>query len=612
MADCSDADIFLPAGAVNIYAPLNRSRREIRLVHIIPDDGRHVRIELQVVSLDDFPVYEALSYCWGDPNITAPIEVNGKIKEVTVSLEAAVREFRQQANGHTVILWVDAICINQADLGERSQQVTIMPDIYRSAQRVRAWLGHLPKGTADAFQRVVAKSMERPMIKRIKLGLRDLSEDDTHHILGEVKGILRPGESLSEFAACLSELEMASYWTRTWIIQEAALAQQFRLYFGNVWVDLSDDQPRYRWYKPSAFLAEISHALFYCTDQTFVELASSLSSSRYDTYVIFRELNRKMSNIVLAWTKSFPASGEQYSRGSSALDLNFIVDSREARCSESRDCIFAIQGLVSGSTVTPDYTASVDDIFTRFTIQAIETQGSLQMLDFACSDKDTLPSWVPDYTSKAVYRCPSDANASIISSTSVPFSHTKPGQLCVPALVVADIAAAPATPHKGSDSLVEYALRVYNCWNDTYHDVVRALAAKKGIQPSTKDLADLDVFWDALDAGHGMMPQLEGDFSSLRHGLESLHSGADEQHVGRETIVELINAFTDTFYLFFTSAAQPGAVRKLDKTHVAPGDLVMIIATAKMPFCGRGVQVEDQEAFQLLNTCYMSGTQTTS
>ena len=31
--------------------------------------------------------------------------------------------------------WIDAICINQADLDERSQQVAIMRDIYASAEQ---------------------------------------------------------------------------------------------------------------------------------------------------------------------------------------------------------------------------------------------------------------------------------------------------------------------------------------------------------------------------------------------------------------------------------------------------------------------------------------------
>ncbi len=44
---------------------------------------------------------------------------------------------------HTVerVLWIDARCINQADIAERNNQLRIMPHIYNRAHMVLAWLG---------------------------------------------------------------------------------------------------------------------------------------------------------------------------------------------------------------------------------------------------------------------------------------------------------------------------------------------------------------------------------------------------------------------------------------------------------------------------------------
>ncbi|KAF7870193.1 uncharacterized protein EAF02_009383 [Botrytis sinoallii] len=39
------------------------------------------------------------------------------------------------------LFWIDAICINQDDLDERSQQVLLMGSIYKNASRVTVWLG---------------------------------------------------------------------------------------------------------------------------------------------------------------------------------------------------------------------------------------------------------------------------------------------------------------------------------------------------------------------------------------------------------------------------------------------------------------------------------------
>jgi hypothetical protein len=38
-------------------------------------------------------------------------------------------------------LWIDAICINQSDNEEKSQQVRLMGEIYSKAEVVRVWLG---------------------------------------------------------------------------------------------------------------------------------------------------------------------------------------------------------------------------------------------------------------------------------------------------------------------------------------------------------------------------------------------------------------------------------------------------------------------------------------
>ncbi|EFY91227.1 HET domain protein [Metarhizium acridum CQMa 102] len=44
------------------------------------------------------------------------------------------------ADSHAV-LWIDAVCINQQDLDERARQVSLMAEIYASAERVLAWAG---------------------------------------------------------------------------------------------------------------------------------------------------------------------------------------------------------------------------------------------------------------------------------------------------------------------------------------------------------------------------------------------------------------------------------------------------------------------------------------
>ncbi|KAK4158650.1 heterokaryon incompatibility protein-domain-containing protein, partial [Cladorrhinum sp. PSN259] len=122
------------------YTSLDSSKPQIRLLTVHPggfDD--EIKCSLHLTSLDETIAFTALSYVWGDPSICEPIIVNGSVVSVTVNLKAALRRLRQEENPQ--VLWVDAICINQADLDEKAAQIPFMSRIYSTAGRVVAWLG---------------------------------------------------------------------------------------------------------------------------------------------------------------------------------------------------------------------------------------------------------------------------------------------------------------------------------------------------------------------------------------------------------------------------------------------------------------------------------------
>lgn len=82
-----------------------------RLITLLPstltDDD--VNVELKEVDLGTQPVYEALSYTWGDVTQKVAIKCDGRDLFVTSNCELALRELRQKEESRT--LWVDAICI---------------------------------------------------------------------------------------------------------------------------------------------------------------------------------------------------------------------------------------------------------------------------------------------------------------------------------------------------------------------------------------------------------------------------------------------------------------------------------------------------------------------
>ena len=118
------------------------SGRKIRVFDLQPAPFSSVdpiRGALREIDLDGAEPYEALSYVWGTDNPSIPAHLSNATLAVTGNCHAALRRLRDTDRVRP--LWIDSICINQADDDEKSHQVTMMSDIYANACRVYVWLG---------------------------------------------------------------------------------------------------------------------------------------------------------------------------------------------------------------------------------------------------------------------------------------------------------------------------------------------------------------------------------------------------------------------------------------------------------------------------------------
>jgi hypothetical protein len=98
-----------------LYEALSKEDGETRLLRLRSTDIEDADIEcsLDTVKLDhDVDEYIALSYVWGDPNITEPIAINGHKLQVTTNLASALRHIRILETSKETLLWADAICKN--------------------------------------------------------------------------------------------------------------------------------------------------------------------------------------------------------------------------------------------------------------------------------------------------------------------------------------------------------------------------------------------------------------------------------------------------------------------------------------------------------------------
>jgi hypothetical protein len=113
---------------------VNPARRDIRLVkmgsRVWSDD---ITCTIDTVSLDHSPVYDTLSYVWGDPRVQKHIQLAGNSFSVINNLWTVLRRLRLPTASR--VLWIDAICINQNDNDEKSHQVAMMGDIYSNSRK---------------------------------------------------------------------------------------------------------------------------------------------------------------------------------------------------------------------------------------------------------------------------------------------------------------------------------------------------------------------------------------------------------------------------------------------------------------------------------------------
>jgi hypothetical protein len=156
----------LPTAASSLTYESLLTPRSIRLLKLpykqssSPVLGSEISVTMHTCSLDTAPAFNALSYTWGkpyrepfgdDPELPPEfiqiISCNGVDIKITQNLFDALSSFR--ALGVTGNLWVDALCINQSNIDERSSQVLLMGDVYSQAETVLVWLGHRQAGIEE-------------------------------------------------------------------------------------------------------------------------------------------------------------------------------------------------------------------------------------------------------------------------------------------------------------------------------------------------------------------------------------------------------------------------------------------------------------------------------
>ena len=208
------------------FTPLNNTKSWIRLISVQPGDSDH---PIECV-LRDHELTEAghicLSYTWGSEQPQKNVLVNGRNFVVRKNLWEFLHTARRY--GFQDAIWIDAICINQADTVERNAQVAMMGQIYRMANFVVMWLGLSDISAQTLYELdhlepcAVDKSGNMMGFEHIdKDELRKLNQHD-YEMQSNPEAVARWNRKLH---SVFTEIARSEYWTRAWIVQEIALAE---------------------------------------------------------------------------------------------------------------------------------------------------------------------------------------------------------------------------------------------------------------------------------------------------------------------------------------------------------------------------------------------------
>lgn len=223
---------------------LPRPDQQIRLVHLPSQSGfskKTIEISISTYQLANAPKYHALSYTWGpalgelsadclnddgienvpQQHAEPTIRCNGHEVQVSQSLLESLEFISLRYTG--IMLWIDALCIDQNNAAEKSQQIGLMGEIYHNADLVLVWLGAKTKSTSCLEQQYRTWCSSRREERRRSFyddGDRDYNTSKTAN--QEQTIAVEVGHDLAQ----------RNWFRRKWTFQECVLARSIKLLCG--------------------------------------------------------------------------------------------------------------------------------------------------------------------------------------------------------------------------------------------------------------------------------------------------------------------------------------------------------------------------------------------
>ncbi|KAF4457123.1 Heterokaryon incompatibility protein 6, OR allele [Fusarium austroafricanum] len=367
-----------------LYQPITRDN-EIRLLVLEPGElGNELDCQLIHAELSWRTKFEALSYAWGDDTTVYRLKCSGRDIGVRANLHDALLDLRHPRQKR--ILWVDALCINQDDNDEKSEQIMLMNEIYSQAQGVLIYLGKSDSSVEGAIASMRWLDWKLTPLYIRQFFLSAAPGTSSFFIDGwtQMQPIDRQGFSWSPIISLLHR----PWFQRTWVIQEAVIPTHAQVICGDESIS---------WAK---FMRVVDAIKLYQSSVRTVPGYHSITDTISSMDLIRSARDNRHPKIDWRLYRQFLPGSWMYGKEDAEL-LDLILMSRKYQCSYPHDKIFGMLGVTVQDTgskyLKPDYSISSSTAFRNYVLWEVLHNRSLRVLGTS-SDQTLGPSWVPDFS----------------------------------------------------------------------------------------------------------------------------------------------------------------------------------------------------------------------
>ncbi len=364
-----------------IYRTLDKAKREIRVADLLLSSDLSAPLEcsLRIVSVDKMGKYVAFSYVWGQEPATEAILINGIQHPIRHNLAAGLRALRDRSwrnrtrkrqRSCLISVWVDAICINQSDIGERNHQVPHMNLIFNKCDYTFSWLGEADD-TSDLAMNSIAKAAT---FARLQGGITLLAT------------LTQQGNPLCKVGPWIAihKLLNREFWHRVWIYQELLLPKKHVLACG------SKSLPSAVFKALDKIRTDVKYWLndWRLLRKTFAHLDSEVQHEMVAVCKILQTLWQFLNGWAPGDTSSF-----------SSLLQDIATSTSHLKATDARDKIYGVLSLYKNPPLQPDYSKTTREVYAEFAKLALGNRFVLLQWGgiFNCGNEIDWASWVPNW-----------------------------------------------------------------------------------------------------------------------------------------------------------------------------------------------------------------------